>query len=178
MRTPKESLLHVFVSVYQKKANFKTIPNHSLQISHPFLGESPRAAQVIVLLVLLVSWLDLPQKGSGPYQVVEVFSGVGRIAGLAKTYGYNSAAIDIEIGEEYAKQRGGIRSPMDINSNAGLMFHGHITSFLFGHLDVYFVVYDCYIRGILELSCWGSHILIALDLNDRSKLFNLMLRFN
>lgn len=67
--------------------------------------------------------------------MVEFFSGVGRIAVLAKTFGYKSAAIDIEIGQEYAKHRGGIRSPMDINSNAGLMFHGHNKIFGLGILD-------------------------------------------
>lgn len=57
--------------------------------------------------------------------MVEIFSGVGRIAGLAKTYGYKSAALDIEIGNEYA-QKHQKRSPMDINSNAGLAFPGNL----------------------------------------------------
>lgn len=80
--------------------------------------------QVIILLILLVSWLDLPAEGA-PFQVVEVFSGVGRIAGLAETVGYKSAAIDIEIGNAYA-QKHQKRSPMDINSNAGLAFPGNL----------------------------------------------------
>lgn len=54
-----------------------------------------------------------------PFEAVEFFSGVGRIASLAKAFGYNSAALDIAYGEEYAKQTGK-RSPMDINSDAGL----------------------------------------------------------
>lgn len=82
-----------------------------------------RYPKVVVLLVLLVWWLDLPGPEDSEYQVVEFFSGVGRIASLAKHSGYKSAAVDIEYGYEYAKQHNK-RSPMDINSNAGLMLRG------------------------------------------------------
>ena len=67
-------------------------------------------------------WLDLPDLTlqDPPYAVVEYFAGVGRIAGLADYVGYKSAAFDIEYGDDFSK-RTGKRSPMDINSNAGLL---------------------------------------------------------
>lgn len=55
-----------------------------------------------------------------PFQVVEFFSGAGRIAGFSKRVGLRSAAVDIQHGEAYAA-RTGKRSPMDINSDAGLV---------------------------------------------------------
>ena len=55
--------------------------------------------------------------------MVEFFSGVGRIAALATHVGFQSAAVDIEYGTEYAKKHN-TRSPMDLNSNAGLMSLG------------------------------------------------------
>ena len=76
-------------------------------------------AQAVVLLVLLVWWLEIPETAS-PYQVVEYFSGVARIATLSRYCGYTTAALDIEYGMQYAKDHGK-RSPMDINSNAGLV---------------------------------------------------------
>ncbi|CAK9030772.1 unnamed protein product [Durusdinium trenchii] len=57
-------------------------------------------AKVVVLLVLLVWWLDLPKEEENPYQVLEFFSGVGRIAALSKLGGLRSAAVDIVNGEE------------------------------------------------------------------------------
>ncbi|CAK9110313.1 unnamed protein product [Durusdinium trenchii] len=56
--------------------------------------------KVVVLLVLLVWWLDLPKEEESPYQVLEFFSGVGRIAALSKLGGLRSAAVDIVNGEE------------------------------------------------------------------------------
>ena len=76
-------------------------------------------AKVALLLVLLISFLDLP-KIQEEYQVLEYFAGVGRVAALAKFCHYRSAALDIKYGEErflQAKKR----SPMDINSDAGLV---------------------------------------------------------
>ena len=80
----------------------------------------PFRAQVVVLLVLLVWWMDLPSTDTSPYQVVEYFSGVGRIAMLSRYCGFTTAALDIEYGMQYAKEHGK-RSPMDINSSAGLV---------------------------------------------------------
>ena len=73
----------------------------------------------MILLVLLVSWLDLP-KGE-EFQVIEYFAGVGRIAALSRYVGYKSAAVDITYDSEQFK-RSGKRSPMDINSDAGLVW--------------------------------------------------------
>ena len=84
-------------------------------------------AQVVILLILLVWWLDLPPQGD-PYQVIEMFAGVGRIAGLSKFAGFKSAAIDIEYAKE-RWERVGKRSPMDINSDAGLLSRVCITVF-------------------------------------------------
>ena len=36
------------------------------------------------MLILCTYWLDLPKHEGDPYQVLEFFSGVGRIAALAK----------------------------------------------------------------------------------------------
>ena len=83
----------------------------------------------MILLILLVWWLDLPPQGD-PYQVIEMFAGVGRIAGLSKFAGFKSAAIDIEYAKE-RWERVGKRSPMDINSDAGLLSRVCITVFFF-----------------------------------------------
>ena len=51
-----------------------------------------------------------------------IFSGVGRIAALAKYSGFKVAAVDLEYGVPYAQSRGPrTRSPMDLNSSAGLL---------------------------------------------------------
>ena len=81
-------------------------------------------AQVIVLLVLLTWWHDFPAQAK-PFQVLEFFAGVARVASLAKFMGYCSAAVDINYGKEHGTNRGS-RPPMDINSNAGLMCLGLI----------------------------------------------------
>ena len=81
-------------------------------------------AQVVVLLVLLVWWLEIPQCQHSEYQVVEFYSGVGRIAQLATKVGFVAAAVDKDYGLDYAKKNNK-RSPMDINSNAGLMSLGY-----------------------------------------------------
>lgn len=73
-----------------------------------------------MLLVLLVWWLDIPPSRNDPFEVLEFFAGVGRIAGISKYCGYTSAAVDIEYGR-YSMGSVGSRSPMDINSDAGLV---------------------------------------------------------
>lgn len=65
-----------------------------------------------------------------PFEAVEFFSGVGRIASLAKASGYTSAALDISYGEQYAQQTGK-RNPMDMNSDAGLALLAQWFHFLF-----------------------------------------------
>ena len=77
-----------------------------------------------MLLILLVWWLDLPKCDAEPYQVLEYFAGVGRIAAIAKLTGLQSAALDIAYGEHLGKRMvmgKRKRSPMDLNSDAGLV---------------------------------------------------------
>lgn len=76
------------------------------------------APKVVLLLVLLVSFLQVPSDKE--FQVLEFFAGVGRIAALSKYVGFSTAAIDIG----YHQQRfraSGKRSPMDMNSDSGLV---------------------------------------------------------
>lgn len=77
-------------------------------------------AQVVILLVLLTWWLDIPKNDHCPYQIIELFAGVGRIAALGKYAGYTSAAVDIEYNKQ-AWDRAGKRSPYDINADSGLV---------------------------------------------------------
>ena len=67
--------------------------------------------KVVVLLILLVWWLDLPKCDAGPYQVLEYFAGVGRIAAIGKFTGLTSAALDISYGEHLGKRMGSERGP-------------------------------------------------------------------
>lgn len=73
-----------------------------------------------MFLVLLVWWMDIPCP-STDYQVLEFFAGVGRIASIAKVHGYHAVPIDLTYGEKVGKKLGK-RSPMDLNSNAGMVF--------------------------------------------------------
>ena len=79
-------------------------------------------SEVVVLLVLLTWWQDF-QKPAQPYDVLEFYAGVGRIARVSKFIGLKSAAVDIEYGKASASKRGS-RPPMDINSDAGLLWPG------------------------------------------------------
>ena len=71
-------------------------------------------------MILLVWWMGVASPQDQCIQVIEFFSGVGRIAALAKWVGYEAAAYD----RDYAKAKCGRRSPMDLNSNAGLVLLG------------------------------------------------------
>jgi len=64
--------------------------------------------------------MDIPCP-STDYQVLEFFAGVGRIASIAKVHGYHAVPIDLTYGEKVGKKLGK-RSPMDLNSNAGMVF--------------------------------------------------------
>lgn len=77
--------------------------------------------EVVIFLVLLVWWLDIPKNYDAPYQVIEYFAGVGRIAKLAQHVGYKAARVDIEYSKAVG-QRLRKRSPMDLNSDAGLVY--------------------------------------------------------
>ena len=79
--------------------------------------------EVVVLLVILTSFLNVDSlRGRSPFQIIEYFAGVGRIAGFARYAGFRSAAVDLEIGRDKARPRS--RPPMDINSSAGLLLLG------------------------------------------------------
>lgn len=75
--------------------------------------------QVVIFLVLLTWWLDVPKSQEDPFKVIEFFAGAARIASIAKSCGFRSAAVDIEYGK--SSTRTGSRPPMDLNSCAGLM---------------------------------------------------------
>ena len=78
-----------------------------------------------MLLVLLALWQELPPSGRETpiYDVIEFYSGVGRIAAMANRAGFTAAAVDIDIGKDIGAKRN-TRPPMDINSNAGLLLLG------------------------------------------------------
>ena len=78
-------------------------------------------SQVIVFLVLLISWMEDPEVvNKKNIQVIEFFAGVGRIAQISEHMGYQSVAHDLEYGKGIAK-RTGKRNSMDLNSNAGFV---------------------------------------------------------
>ena len=54
------------------------------------------------------------------FQVIEYFSGCGRIAQLADYAGYQSVGFDLEYGIPKARQTGR-RNAMDLNSNGGFV---------------------------------------------------------
>ena len=60
--------------------------------------------QVIILLVLLVSWMDDPSpeiaKPKQDIQVIEYFAGCGRIAYMAERVGYQSVGYDLDYGKK------------------------------------------------------------------------------
>ena len=56
------------------------------------------------------------------YQVFEFFAGVARVAKVAKLLGYKTAAHERDFGK--SSEVRGKRSPMDLNSNAGLVVLG------------------------------------------------------
>lgn len=79
----------------------------------------PLILQVVIFLILLVWWLDLPKQEDSPYQVVEYFAGVERVASLAKHCHFSSAAVDVLYGQE-GPRKPGKRRPLDLNGSAGL----------------------------------------------------------
>lgn len=83
-------------------------------ISHMNLVMPPK---VVILLVLLISWMEDSSSAKDDIEVIEYFAGVGRIAFLSQYVGYRSVAYDMD----YAKAKPGKRSPMDLNSPAGLV---------------------------------------------------------
>jgi hypothetical protein len=80
----------------------------------------PTCAEDAIFLVLLVHWMGVG--GDEGYQVLEYFAGVARIAALAKAVGYTAFAYDRDFGK--SSKRRSKRSPMDLNSSAGLVLLG------------------------------------------------------
>lgn len=76
--------------------------------------------KVIILVVLMISWMEDPPEVKQNFQVIEFFSGIGRIAQLSERLGYVSCGYDLDYGKEKAKKTGK-RSSMDLNSNAGFV---------------------------------------------------------
>ena len=111
-------------------------------------------AKVVLLLVLLVSFLDLP-KIEEEYQVLEYFAGVGRVAALAKFCHYRSAALDIKYGEE-GFLRAKKRSPMDIDSDAGLV---QLVS-KYKHVFLFFKPSRCYIYIYIIYICMYIYMVL------------------
>lgn len=99
---------------------------------------------MVVLLILLTWWQELPEPET-PHQVIEFYAGVGRIAALAQYTGYKSVAVDLEYGKSFGLERGS-RPPMDINSNAGLMWlvgdSGFVFPFTIQNLQTMLVLVD------------------------------------
>ena len=123
-------------------------------------------AQVVVLLILLVWWLEIPRCQQSEYQVVEFYSGVGRIAELAAEVGFVAAAVDKDYGMDYAKKNTK-RSPMDINSNAGLMSLGYCSFYSVGM--VHDATHSRFMHKVLEFN-GTNHILNGYEkhLTDNS----------
>ena len=80
------------------------------------------------MLILLVSWLPLPPKEQ-PWEVLEFFSGRGRLSSLAAKCGFSVGSFDINmlpkrLRKRSQKQRTYFRrrQPMDINGEVGFSF--------------------------------------------------------
>ena len=104
----------------------RKIPKNGAFFGRGWVAHSQhKAFEVIVLLVLLAMWQEIPSSKEEPpiYDVIEFYSGVGRIAAMANRAGFTAAAVDIDIGRDIGVKRQ-TRPPMDINSNAGLLFLG------------------------------------------------------
>ena len=135
--------------------SYKSHPPSGVPFSIPRCFHKRRAsAEIVVLLVLLVWWLEIPRSNTFEYEVIEFFSGVGRIASLATHVGFKSAAVDIEYGAEYAKMHK-TRSPMDLNSSAGLMWLGCF------HIAFFPLFQICYSKDGDKFPCISHRSLIA-----------------
>lgn len=76
-------------------------------------------------MVILVSFLKVPNWSEAGLQVIDLFSGKARISRLASWMGYRSRAFDLAyhpVRYPQKRKRGAIRrSCMDINGAAGLV---------------------------------------------------------
>ena len=79
------------------------------------------AAQVIIFLVLLISWMEDPAVVTKKdIQVLDYFAGAARITQLSERMGYQAVAYDLEYGKRVSAKKGK-RNPFDLNSNAGFV---------------------------------------------------------
>ena len=80
----------------------------------------PTWAQVVIFLVLLISWLRLGLEEDPAYEFLEYFAGCARLSKVAAAMGYPTEAYELDYGLDAARRRGK-RGPMDLNSSAGLV---------------------------------------------------------
>ena len=129
-----------------------------------FHPQRPRStqppAQVFILLTILINFLELPDWELGQnsdLQVVELFSGVARIARLASWLGYRTRAYDLSylaVRNPYKRKRGKMpRSPMDLNGSAGFVF-------LWLYFIVLFLIHQKKFGGLLYLDLLDVGVLI------------------
>ena len=88
-------------------------------------AQSP-SAKDFILVMLLCSWLVVPRPRS-PWQVIEYFSGKGRVSALAAKTGFAVASFDIDRGhipkpkrKNQKKYKFAKRNTMDINGEVGM----------------------------------------------------------
>lgn len=87
------------------------------------------AAKDFVYLILLITWMDTRKfVCKSPLNLVEIFSGKGRISKMAAWLGLEVRAVDITYCRPWRKRskwnKRRQRSPMDLCGEAGFTFHG------------------------------------------------------
>ena len=108
-------------------------PKERLSRFDGFRLDLSRASQDFVLLTLLCAWLVLgPLRGQETWEVVEFFSGKGRLSRLAAKAGFKTASFEVELDRDFAMgkrrkcktRRFPQRSFMDFNGESGFAFLG------------------------------------------------------
>ena len=106
----------------------------------------------LIWLVLLVSWMPLKVR-TKPWQIIEFFSGRGRLSQLAAKAGFQVASFDINRGRNYPKKRSSRhkkrhfdkRLPMDMNGEVGFAYLACIQYIIyfnyFQHLCLHLVLF-------------------------------------
>lgn len=82
------------------------------------------SAQDFIALVVLVSFLHLPDLAGKPYQLIEYFSGKARVSKMAARSGLRVASYDISYDNRPTTWKNGLqraRKFMDINGEAGFV---------------------------------------------------------
>ena len=166
--------MYKLTSVLKKEvASDFPIPPPFRMISFKFLKTRPLyniyiyRSEDVIFLVLLISWMGVCDDDG--YQVIEFFAGVARIAKLAKASGWKAVAYDRDFGT-VSKLRSK-RSPMDLNSNAGLAFpddNAYELLFIFSYLKHPFP---------FSLPAWEFHLRLAIGLVLRSEFAALVAFF-